>query len=84
MQGQVVEDRGIKPENARWLVMCLQRFYGGWEGEGVELDGERKERAQERKEASGLVCGWRLEVQRRETDGGSRANGGGITEPYLM
>ncbi|KAI8662536.1 hypothetical protein NCS56_01057600 [Fusarium sp. Ph1] len=49
MQGQVVEDRGIKPENARWLVMCLQRFYGGWEGEGVELDGERKERAQERK-----------------------------------
>ncbi|KAM6526565.1 hypothetical protein FSOLCH5_002662 [Fusarium solani] len=29
--------------------MCLQRFYGGWEGERVELDGERKERAQERK-----------------------------------
>ncbi|KAM0436001.1 hypothetical protein ACHAPT_002893 [Fusarium lateritium] len=49
MQGQVVEDRGIKPDNARWLVMCLQRFYGGWEGEGVELDGERRERAQERK-----------------------------------
>ncbi|KAJ4314729.1 hypothetical protein N0V84_008722 [Fusarium piperis] len=49
MQGQVVEDRGIKPDNARWLVMCLQRFYGGWEGEGVDLDGERKERAEERK-----------------------------------
>lgn len=49
MQGQVVDDRGMKPENARWLVMCLQRFYGGWEGEGAELNGERKERAQERK-----------------------------------
>ncbi|RSL71076.1 hypothetical protein CEP54_001396 [Fusarium duplospermum] len=49
MQGQVVDDRGMKPENARWLVMCLQRFYGGWEGEGVELSSERKERAQERK-----------------------------------
>lgn len=49
MQGQVVDDRGMKPENARWLVMCLQRFYGGWEGEGVELSNERKERAQERK-----------------------------------
>ncbi|RMJ10367.1 hypothetical protein CDV36_010005 [Fusarium kuroshium] len=49
MQGQVVDDRGMKPENARWLVMCLQRFYGGWEGEGPELTGERKERAQERK-----------------------------------
>ncbi|RSM14268.1 hypothetical protein CEP52_001338 [Fusarium oligoseptatum] len=49
MQGQVVDDRGMKPENARWLVMCLQRFYGGWEGEGPELSGERKERAQERK-----------------------------------
>ncbi|RSL67844.1 hypothetical protein CEP51_012609 [Fusarium floridanum] len=49
MQGQVVDDRGMKPENARWLVMCLQRFYGGWESEGPELSGERKERAQERK-----------------------------------
>lgn len=54
MQGQVVEDRGMKPENARWLVMCLQRFYGGWEGEGVDLDGRRKERAQERKK----LLGW--------------------------
>ncbi|KAF7551630.1 hypothetical protein G7Z17_g4863 [Cylindrodendrum hubeiense] len=48
MQGQVVDGRGVKPEEAKWLVMCLQRFYGGWEGEAVELDGERKQRAEER------------------------------------
>ncbi|KAK7415409.1 hypothetical protein QQZ08_012350 [Neonectria magnoliae] len=47
MQGQVIEGRGIKPEHAQWLAMCLQRFYGGWEGEGV-VGGERKERADER------------------------------------
>ncbi|KAM5345340.1 hypothetical protein ACJ41O_011202 [Fusarium nematophilum] len=49
MQGQVVEDRGVQQEHARWLVLCLQRFYGGWESEGAELDGERRERAEERK-----------------------------------
>lgn len=47
MQGQVAEDRGVRPEDARWLVMCLQRFYGGWDGQGVE--GTAKERAEERR-----------------------------------
>lgn len=47
MQGQVVPDRGVKAEDARWLVMCLQRFYGGWEGDD---NGEiSKERAEERR-----------------------------------
>ncbi|KAI9674446.1 MAG: hypothetical protein M1817_001784 [Caeruleum heppii] len=27
--GQVVEGRGVSVEEAKWLVMCLQRFYGG-------------------------------------------------------
>lgn len=49
MQGQVMEGRGVQPDHARWLVMCLQRFYGGWEQKGDELDGQRKERAEERK-----------------------------------
>ncbi|CAM1503029.1 Fc.00g078050.m01.CDS01 [Cosmosporella sp. VM-42] len=49
MQGQVVDGRGVKPEDAKWLVMCLQKFYGGWDGETGELTGERKERAAERK-----------------------------------
>lgn len=51
MQGQTVDGRGVSPEQARWLVMCLQRFYGGWEAssEGeAELTGERKQRAEER------------------------------------
>lgn len=47
MQGQVAEDRGVRPEDARWLVMCLQRFYGGWDGTGVE--GAARERADERR-----------------------------------
>ncbi|KAM0256243.1 hypothetical protein ACHAQJ_005114 [Trichoderma viride] len=49
MQGQVMEGRSVQPDHAKWLVMCLQRFYGGWEQMGDELDGQRKERAEERK-----------------------------------
>lgn len=47
MQGRVLEDRGVRPEDARWLVMCLQRFYGGWDGQGTEA--VAKERAEERR-----------------------------------
>lgn len=50
MQGQVLEDRGVKPEHAKWLLMCLQRFYGAWEEGGVALEGQRKERAVARQE----------------------------------
>lgn len=46
MQGLVVEDRGVKVDDARWLAMCLQRFYGGWDGAGGEGG---KERAEERR-----------------------------------
>ncbi|KAL2017893.1 hypothetical protein VTK56DRAFT_1549 [Thermocarpiscus australiensis] len=46
MQGAVVEDRGVRVEDARWLVMCLQRFYGGWDGVG---DAMARERAEERR-----------------------------------
>ncbi|KAG8425796.1 hypothetical protein J3459_009628 [Metarhizium acridum] len=49
MQGQTMEDRGVQPEHAKWLVICLQRFYGAWESTEAELDGSRKERADERK-----------------------------------
>ncbi|KAL7786767.1 ATP11 domain-containing protein [Trichoderma ceciliae] len=49
MQGHVMEGRGVQPDHAKWLVMCLQRFYGGWEQKGDELDGQRRERAEERK-----------------------------------
>lgn len=35
MQGQVVEGRGVNVEEARWLVLCLQKFYGGEEGDQV-------------------------------------------------
>ncbi|KAL2131807.1 hypothetical protein VTI74DRAFT_4579 [Chaetomium olivicolor] len=46
MQGMVVEDRGVKVDDARWLVMCLQRFYGGWDGQGGDV---ARERAEERR-----------------------------------
>lgn len=32
MQGTVADDRGVKVDDAKWLVMSLQRFYGGWDG----------------------------------------------------
>lgn len=46
MQGTVMADRGISVDNARWLVMCLQRFYGGWDG---IQDDQARQRAQERR-----------------------------------
>lgn len=37
LQGDVVEGRGVSVEEGRWLLMCLQKFYGG-----VEEKSERK------------------------------------------
>ncbi|VUC34905.1 unnamed protein product [Clonostachys rosea] len=54
MQGQLMQDRGVTPEQVKWLVMCLQRFYGGWDGDQTQLTGERKQRADERKK----LLGW--------------------------
>lgn len=36
LQGQVVEGKGVSVDEAKWLVMCLQKFYG--------LGGESNER----------------------------------------
>jgi ATP synthase F1 complex assembly factor 1 len=36
LQGQVVEGRGVSVDEAKWLVMCLQKFYG--------VGGEKSER----------------------------------------
>ncbi|KAG5983424.1 hypothetical protein E4U55_008194 [Claviceps digitariae] len=49
MQGQTMPDRGVTPEHVKWLVLCLQRFYGAWDGAQAELDAIRKERAAERR-----------------------------------
>jgi ATP synthase mitochondrial F1 complex assembly factor 1 len=49
MHGQVMDGRGVQPDAARWLVMCLQRFYGGWEANG-EMDAPSQERAAARRQ----------------------------------
>ena len=61
MEGQVVEGKGVSTQDARWLAMCLQRFYGAWgnmgfcvgDGGGGEEEGtvdvERLERARQRR-----------------------------------
>lgn len=36
LQGQVLEGRGVSVDEAKWLVICLQKFYG--------VGGERNER----------------------------------------
>jgi ATP synthase F1 complex assembly factor 1 len=36
LQGQVLEGRGVSVDEAKWLVMCLQKFYG--------VGGEKSER----------------------------------------
>ncbi|KAK1769743.1 putative f1f0 atp synthase assembly protein [Phialemonium atrogriseum] len=51
MEGTVLEGRGAEIDDARWLVMCLQRFYGGWDGEKADGQGAgiSRERAEERR-----------------------------------
>ncbi len=39
MQGQVAEGRGVSADDAQWLVMCLQRFYGAWAIPGITVPG---------------------------------------------
>lgn len=36
LQGQVIEGRGVSVDEAKWLLMCLQKFYG--------VSGEKQER----------------------------------------
>ncbi|KAI1798540.1 ATP11-domain-containing protein [Daldinia bambusicola] len=43
MAGSVVDGRGASVQDAKWLVMLMQRFYGG-EGTGGERDGGEKRR----------------------------------------
>ncbi|KAL5594516.1 hypothetical protein BROUX41_001442 [Berkeleyomyces rouxiae] len=42
MQGQVVENRGAKAQDAQFLVMCMQKFYGAWEGIEADKVGEER------------------------------------------
>jgi ATP synthase mitochondrial F1 complex assembly factor 1 len=42
LNGTVTDGRGVSPEEGRWLVMCLQKFYD-FEGHG---GGIRKEKRQ--------------------------------------
>ncbi|KAI1661315.1 ATP11-domain-containing protein [Daldinia decipiens] len=41
MVGSVVDGRGASVQDARWLVMLMQRFYGG-EGTGGDKDGGKR------------------------------------------
>ena len=34
LQGTVVEGRGVTVDEGKWLLMCLQKFYGGGEDRG--------------------------------------------------
>jgi len=58
MEGSVVEGRGAKVEDAQWLVMCLQRFYGGWDGEKTEGSGAGDKLARERAEERRKLLEW--------------------------
>ena len=35
LHGNVIQDRGVSVDEGKWLLMCLQKFYGG-EGEQDE------------------------------------------------
>jgi ATP synthase F1 complex assembly factor 1 len=44
LNGNVTEGRGISVEEGSWLVMCLQRFYGGMGTEEGKGEGGGKRR----------------------------------------
>ncbi|KAL1877093.1 hypothetical protein VTK73DRAFT_8901 [Phialemonium thermophilum] len=58
MEGTVMEGRGISVEDARWLVVCLQRFYGGWDGEKLDGQERSQELARERMEERRKLLEW--------------------------
>lgn len=33
LQGSVMEGRGVSVDEGKWLLMCLQKFYGGGDDE---------------------------------------------------
>ncbi|KKA29128.1 hypothetical protein TD95_002339 [Thielaviopsis punctulata] len=44
MHGQVMEGRGARVQDAQFLVMCMQKFYGAWEGVEAGPVGEERRR----------------------------------------
>jgi len=42
LHGQVMEDRGVSVDEAKWLLMALQKFYGAGEGESTESSSRRE------------------------------------------
>ena len=60
LQGDVVEGRGVSVEEGRWLLMCLQKFYGG-----VEEKGERKKLLEQFSQGDG---GFKVEALLEEAE----------------
>jgi ATP synthase F1 complex assembly factor 1 len=42
LNGSVMDGRGVSVEEARWLLMCLQKFYD-FEGHGVGVGRENRQ-----------------------------------------
>ncbi|KAG8525250.1 uncharacterized protein KY384_008894 [Bacidia gigantensis] len=60
LEGKVVPDRGISVDEGKWLLMCLQKFYGG--------TGEKPERKSLLEKFSGGDGGFRVEDLLEETE----------------
>ena len=44
LHGTVMKDRGVTVDDARWLLMCVQRFYGGGSSIGENASSETESR----------------------------------------
>ena len=60
LEGSVVEKRGVSVDEAKWLLMCLQKFYGG--------EGEREERRRLLEQFSGGDAGFKVEQLLEEAE----------------
>ncbi|KAL8825973.1 MAG: hypothetical protein Q9191_004087 [Dirinaria sp. TL-2023a] len=60
LQGNVVEGRGVSVDEGKWLLMCLQKFYGG-----VEEKAERKKLLEQFSQGDG---GFRVEELLEEAE----------------
>ena len=67
MEGRVMEDRGVSVEEGKWLLMCLQKFYGfEAHSESAKENAERRKRLME--QFSGGDEGFKVEELLEEAE----------------
>lgn len=77
LRGDVVRGRGVSVEEGKWLLMCLQKFYGASRGDGgVQAEGVDVERksSEEQEQGGGGESRRRLSLLEQFSHGAKEFN----------